>query len=157
MAEYHEVHLARYTLAIQDPDTPEPRYHTGIFVKTFNDGSGVLHQVTGDVTSPGGMIYTPTNEPAPEKSECFHSVEMLGFTPAARYPHDWEKVLAGIPPPPQQKAFNVKTMRTEPFKTRDPLVFYEPGEERRRLVKCTEWTLERAIPALREAGLIYDQ
>ncbi|KAL2847054.1 hypothetical protein BJX68DRAFT_240171 [Aspergillus pseudodeflectus] len=154
--EYYDVFLARYTLAIQDPDTPGTRYHTGIFVVTSTHGSGVLHQVTGDVTSPGGMVYTPTSEPAPQESECFHSVEKLGVTPATRYPGDWEEVLRGIPPPPQQKAFNVRTMRTEPFKSREPLVFYEPGEERKALVKCTEWTLERALPALRAKGLIVD-
>ncbi|KAJ0413107.1 hypothetical protein BJY00DRAFT_322506 [Aspergillus carlsbadensis] len=154
--KYHDVFLARYTLAIQDPDTPGPRYHTGIFVATSSDGSGILHQVTGDVTSPGGMVYTPTAEPAPQDSEAFHSVEKLGVTPADRYPGDWEDVLRGIPPPPQQKAFNVRTMRTEPFKSREPLIFYEGGDERRALVKCTEWTLERAVPSLREGGLILD-
>ncbi|KAL3451396.1 hypothetical protein BJX65DRAFT_267858 [Aspergillus insuetus] len=155
-SEYYPVFIARYTLAIQDPDTPGPRYHTGIFVATSSDGSGVLHQVTGDVTSPDGMVYTPTSEPAPQESEVFYSIEELGVTPAERYPGDWEEALRGIPPPPQQKAFNLQTMRTEPFKTRDPLVFYEPSEERRPLVKCTEWTLERALPALKAEGLIVD-
>jgi hypothetical protein len=154
MPEYYNVFLARYTLAIQDPDTPGTRYHTGIFVATSTNGSGVLHQVTGDVTSPGGMVYTPTSEPAPQDTECFYSVEKLGATPVEKYPEDWEEVLRAIPPPPQQKAFNVQTMRTEPFKTREPLVFYKEGEERRPLVKCTEWTLERALPALRAKGLI---
>ncbi|KAL2837102.1 hypothetical protein BJY01DRAFT_221289 [Aspergillus pseudoustus] len=156
MAQYYDVFLARYTLAIQDPDSSETRYHTGIFVATSEDGSGVLHQVTGDVTSPGGMVYTPTAELTPQGSESFYSIERLGLTPSNRYPHEWDEILRGIPPPPQQKAFNVKTMRTEPFKTREPLVFYAPGEERRRLIKCTEWTLERALPALRECGLLVD-
>ncbi|KAL2862532.1 uncharacterized protein BJX67DRAFT_366190 [Aspergillus lucknowensis] len=156
MAHHHDVSLARFTLAVQDPDTPGPRYHTGIFVKTAEDGGGVFHQVTGDITSVDGMQYTPTHEPAPEISESFHSVEKIGVTPVEKYPHEWERVLRGVPPPPQQKAFNVKTMRTEPFKTRDPLMFYGPGEMRKSLVKCTEWTLERAIPALRREGLLID-
>ncbi|KAL2811393.1 hypothetical protein BJX63DRAFT_399185 [Aspergillus granulosus] len=157
MTEFYEVFLARYTLVFQDPDTPETRYHTGIFVMTSKDGSGILHQVTGDVTSPGGMAYTPTAEPAPQEMESFHSVKRLGVTSADRYPSEWEEVLQGIPPPPQQKAFNAKTMRTEPFKTKEPLVFYKPGERRTPLVKCTEWTLERALPGLRERGLIVDK
>jgi hypothetical protein len=75
----------------------------------------------------------------------------------SKHPADWDRVLRSVPAPPQQKAFNIKKMKTEPFKTQSPLTFYEPGEPRRPLVKCTEWTLERALPALRANGLIIQQ
>ncbi|ELR04971.1 hypothetical protein VC83_02858 [Pseudogymnoascus destructans] len=37
-------------------------------------------------------------------------------------------------------------MRAEQMKAEGS--FYEPGEGRPRMVKCTEWTVEQAIPAL---------
>ncbi|KAJ6019005.1 hypothetical protein N7522_001072 [Penicillium canescens] len=157
MSGYYEVYLARYNLAIQDPDMPGPRFHTTIFVKTAADKSGILHHVTGDITSANGMVYIPQPRHSPEYSQSFHSLEKLGVTPMSKHPADWDRVLRSVPAPPQQKAFNIKTMKTEPFKTQSPLTFYEPGEPRRPLVKCTEWTLERALPALRANGLIIQQ
>ncbi|RJE23171.1 hypothetical protein PHISCL_04478 [Aspergillus sclerotialis] len=156
MTTHYEVFLTKFHLTIQDPDTPGPRHHTTIFVQTSSDGSGILHQVTGDITSPAGMSYTPTPSTAPEQSETFHSSQRLGTTPASTHPDEWYRLLENVPAPPQQKAFNVKTMKTEPFKMKDPLTFYEPGELRRPLVKCTEWTLEKALPALRENKLIIE-
>lgn len=157
MYGYYEVYLARYTLTLKDPDTPGPRYHTAIFVKTTPDKSGILHHVRGDITSAHGMEYIPEPKEFPEDSHNFHSVEKLGVTPVSKHPEDWEKVLRGVKAPHQQKAFNRKTMKTEPFKTLIPLTFYEPGEPRNPLMKCTEWTLERAVPALRANGLIIPQ
>ncbi|KAB8213011.1 hypothetical protein BDV33DRAFT_185658 [Aspergillus novoparasiticus] len=157
MSGYYEVYLARYSLAMPDPDMPGPRFHTTIFVKTAADKSGILHHVTGDITSPNGMKYTPQQRHSPEYSQTFHSLEKLGVTPVSKHPDDWVKVLRGVPAPPQQKAFNIKTMKTEPFKSLSPLTFYEPGEPRRPLVKCTEWTLERALPALKAEGLIVEE
>lgn len=49
--------------------------------------------------------------------------------------------------------FNVTT-RTEPFKTLTSLAFNVPREERRPLIKCTEWTLGQAIPTRKEADLM---
>jgi hypothetical protein len=151
MPQYYEVHLAKFNLAMQDPDMPGIRYHTTIFVRTGADNSGTIHHVTGDVTSVGGMSYTPRPH---DPSETFHSLEKLGVTSVASHPSDWEKLLSMLPTPPQQKAFNVNTMRTEPFKTKCPLTFYQPWETRRPLVKCTEWIMERALPALRDSGLL---
>ncbi|RDW74620.1 uncharacterized protein DSM5745_07282 [Aspergillus mulundensis] len=158
MAQFYEVYIARYPLAMQDPDVPDTgtRYHTTIFVQTSPDGSGSLHQVTGDITAPDGMTYLVQDKRVQDQIQLPHSLEKLGVTLAATYPEQWEEVLGSVPTPPQQKAFNVLTMRTEPFKTKDPLTFYEPGEERGPLVKCTEWTMDRAIPALRKAGLLLD-
>ncbi|KAL3473237.1 hypothetical protein BJX99DRAFT_261547 [Aspergillus californicus] len=156
MTETHPVYLVKLNLAVQDPDATGTRYHTGIFVMTDPEGKGRMYQVTGDITSPGGMEYTPQSEPTPEQCEAIHSLDQIGVTPAATHPAEWDRVLRGIPPPPQQKAFNVKTLKTEPFKTMVPLVFYEPGEVRRPLVKCTEWTMGLALPALRETGLLIE-
>ncbi|KAL4947039.1 hypothetical protein BDW69DRAFT_204821 [Aspergillus filifer] len=174
MPEKYKVYLLLYTLAIQDPDLPQPRYHTTIFVETcppspspstpnpdsdFNSttpslGTGTIHQVTGDITSTTGMHYLPQPKSSMDAEQQPHSIEFIGLTPKSTYPEQWNKLLRSIKPPGQQKAFNVRTMRTEPFKTLDPLTFYEEGEERTPLVKCTEWTLNEAVPALREGGLL---
>ncbi|GJP94470.1 hypothetical protein CBS63078_9245 [Aspergillus niger] len=117
-----------------DPDLPSPRYHTAIFVETDPvTGSGTIHELTGDITSPEGMYYESKLALRPESIDNFFSRTLLA--------------------PPQQKAFNVKRMKTEPFQRLSPLEFYEEGEERRPLVKCTEWVVGKAIPALRKAGL----
>jgi len=121
------------------------------------DGSGILHHVTGDITSSGGMHYAPTAREDPKRSQTFHSSQKLGVTPVSKHTIEWKRVLESLPTPPQQKAFNKQTMRTEPFKTKDPLTFYNPGEPKRPLMKCTEWTMEIAIPALMSHGLIIQQ
>ncbi|PWY96702.1 hypothetical protein BO94DRAFT_530080 [Aspergillus sclerotioniger CBS 115572] len=154
MAEY-SVYLIKTHLAIQDPDLPSPRYHTTIFVETDPiTGSGHIHEVDGDITSREGMHYHSRSAPRPETSDTFFSRTLLGHTPAAGYPETWDTVLKAVPPPPQQKAFNIKRMQTEPFKSLSPLVFYENGEERGPLMKCPEWVVDKAIPVLKEVGCL---
>ena len=77
----------RFNLAVQDPHTSGTRYHTTIFVETNSaDGSGVLHHVTGDITSAGGMRYEKKTSKKPEDSRTFNSKELLGYTDAKTYP-----------------------------------------------------------------------
>lgn len=153
MASAYPVYKIRYNLAVQDPDTIGTRYHTVIFVQTEADGSGDKHHVTGDITNTNGMTYECKTERG-DPSDGLHSKELLGYTNTTHYPQAWKTLLSNVAPPPRQKAFNPKSMRTEPFKTLDPLTFYEPGEARRPLIKCTEWMEDRALPALWHAGLI---
>jgi hypothetical protein len=100
------------------------------------------------------MTYESKFFGIPERSTSFHSKDFLGYTNAATYPHDWDRLLRTVPPPEKQKAFNIARMRTEQVKTWHPLEFYNAGEVRRPLIKCTEWAEQRAIPALTQAGLI---
>ncbi|KAK4096463.1 hypothetical protein N658DRAFT_458665 [Parathielavia hyrcaniae] len=151
----YRVYKLKFELAMQDPDMPAPRFHHVIFVESNpTDGSGVKFHVTGDITSGSGMKYESTSDPNPASSDTNYTKELLGYTSAKNFKALWDATLTACPTPPQQKAFNVRTMKTEPFKTLNPLTFYEPGEERRPLRKCTEWTEEQAIPALRKAGLL---
>ncbi|PGH12247.1 hypothetical protein AJ79_04427 [Helicocarpus griseus UAMH5409] len=157
MTRQYLVFIVRFTISMPDPDLPTPRYHTTIFVETAANGSGYLHEVTGAVTSMGGMQYQSNPHGRPELLSTFYSRELLGVIDASGYPESFDNVLGQLPPPPRQKAYNPQTNRTEPFKSENPLTFYEDGEPRRRLVKCTEWMLEKAIPALRSAGLIREE
>lgn len=145
----------RFDLELRDPDTVGTRYHTTIFIETNpTDGSGFIHHVIGDVTRQQGMEYAVKSSCRPEEALGFDSKDFLGYAAADTYPARWETCLRSVPPPPRQKAFNMATMRTEPVKTWDPLTFYAEGEDRRPLFKCTEWTEQRAIPALCDATLI---
>ncbi|KAK3691148.1 hypothetical protein LTR37_018852 [Vermiconidia calcicola] len=146
------VYKVRFKLAMQDPDMPAniTRYHTVLFVETADDGSGHIHHVTGDITA--GMEYQRRPSPRPQNDESYFNRELLGTVPASRYPADFDIVCSAQPAPPKQKAFNMSTRRTEPFKPDGS--FYGSGEPRRSLTKCTEWTEKQAIPALRQEGLI---
>ncbi|KFX91447.1 hypothetical protein O988_07747 [Pseudogymnoascus sp. VKM F-3808] len=144
------VYRVQFAMAMQDPEMPSPRYHNVIFVETETDGSGAVHHVTGDITS--GMVYATRPEGPPEKSEIFASKEFIGTVESATYPDKIHAVLKELPPPPKQKKFNIKTMRTEQMKADGS--FYELGEERPRMIKCTEWTVEQAIPALYASGVL---
>lgn len=111
--------------------------------------SGTTHHVTGDLVS--GMKYETKPTPPPEQSASFHAKHFLGKIKESNLP-----VLTQIsrdqPPPGRQKRYSTKTNRTEPVKADGG--FYEEGEERGRLVKCTEWTVEGVIPALMAAGVL---
>lgn len=156
MSDQYCVWRVRYKLAIQDPEMKGKRYHNAIFVET-SKGVGTLHHVTGDITSSGGMVYQSRGTQDPRKSNSFHSKDFLGYTDKRYYPSLWDALLKSLPTPPQQKAFNIATLRTEQFKTKDPLTFYSPGETREPLVKCTEWTEQVAIPSLIQYGYIWDE
>ncbi|KAG4443998.1 hypothetical protein IFR05_000517 [Cadophora sp. M221] len=146
----YNVFKVRYTLAIADPDMPSPRWHNLIFVETQHDGSGTIHHVTGDITS--GMVYATKPGRRPETSDSFYAKEYLGTIAVEDYPSEMDQILAAQPPPPKQKHFNVRTMRTEQMKPDGS--FYAPGESRPPMVKCTEWTENQAIPALYNSGVL---
>jgi hypothetical protein len=146
----HNVYKIKHTIAIPDPDMPQPRYHHVLFVETKPNGDGRIHQVNGDITT--GMYYESHDEKGPEELESFHDKEFLGMVKAEDYPERIDDVLRALPPPPKQKKFNVKTMRTEQMK--DDGTFYEAGELRAPMWKCTEWTANQAIPALYASGVL---
>lgn len=138
---------------LPDPDIPGTRYHTVLFIETNEDKSGIRHHVTGDLVS--GMVYDTGPAERPEDLDTFHNKESIGSVLRSTYPGAVDTVLKGLPPPHKQKAFNRETMRTEPVKPDG--TFYAPDEERLPLFKCTEWVEQKAIPALREAGVLRDE
>jgi len=146
----YSVYKIRYTIAIPDPDMPSPRYHNVIFVESDPNGNGIIHHVTGDITS--GMYYDTKKAKRPEESESFYAKEFLGAIKASDYPHKMDQVLRAQPPPPKQKNFNIKTMKTEQMKPDG--TFYELSEPRPPMIKCTEWTVNQAIPALYASGVL---
>ncbi|PQE04371.1 O-methyltransferase family 2 protein [Rutstroemia sp. NJR-2017a BBW] len=98
------------------------------------------------------MYYESKPVSSPNRSEIFHSKEYLGTVESSAYPHEVDRVLKSQAPPPMQKAFNIQRIKTEQMKADGS--FYEEREERPRVRKCTEWTLEQAIPALYADGVL---
>lgn len=144
------VYKVRYGPVTADPDVRGVRYHNIIFVETAADGSGTIHHVTGDLVI--GFHYENKKSPRPEISKTFFAKDFIGTVLASTYPSAVENICKKQPAPPRQKAFNKSTMKTEPFKPDGS--FYEPGEARRPLIKCTEWTEQQAIPALLRANVV---
>ncbi|KAF2163187.1 hypothetical protein M409DRAFT_26630 [Zasmidium cellare ATCC 36951] len=142
----------RYHMTLSDPDMPSPRYHTIIFIETNKDLSGHVHHVIGDIVT--GMKYQSTDRERPETDEAFFDKEFIGYVASETYPKAVDDVCERLPPPPKQKGFNVRTMRTEPM--RPDGTFYGIGEARPSLIKCTEWTEGQAIPTLRQSGVLLD-
>lgn len=91
------------------------------------------------------MHYESKISDLSETMETFHSKRLLGPVLASAYPDRTDGICAAQPPPPVQKAFNIKTMRTEPVKAGGRFVGL--GECRPRLVKCTEGIELQAVPA----------
>lgn len=145
----HQAFVVRDGPAILDPDVPGTHYYFVIFVQDLSGNEGWAHSVTGDLVL--GMHYEKKRILDPRISDTFHDMVFIGNIDAATYHHCVDSELQQQPPPPKQKAFNRDTMKTEPCKKNG--TFYG-NEERPRLIKCTEWTLEQAVPALKAAGVL---
>ncbi len=96
------------------------------------------------------MTYSSTLTAQPPTS--FHSKTHLGRVHVDDFPERFDEVLRVCPPPPVQRKFDTRTMRYEQVKAHGE--WYKEGEERPRYRKCTEWTMEQAIPALKASGLL---
>jgi len=157
-ASLHDYHLSHVVQCLQDhvyhrhsgPWYARAEVPQCCFRGNAAWGDGNIHHVTGDITS--GMYYNTKKAKRPEESRTFFGKEFLGTIKAANYPREMDEVLAALPPPPKQKKFNIKTMKTEQMKPDG--TFYTPGEPRPPMIKCTEWTLNQAIPALYAAGIV---
>lgn len=147
----YSVYQVMYTLAIEDLDMPTPRFHNVIFVEIEPETSGTMYHVTGSITDVGGMKYQEKKGRHPNQSESPNTYVGLGKIKVTDYP-EVDRILRALPTPPKQKHFNIKTMKTEQMKPDG--TFYEPGEPRPPMIKCTEWTVNQAIPALYASGIL---
>jgi hypothetical protein len=148
----YNVYKVQYRLGVQDPLMGgEIRYHNVLFVETDTDGGGKIFHVTGDLVS--GMRYESKDGKRPDRSETYHAKIYLGRIRIEDYPDRLEQVLRAVPAPHQQRAFNPRTMQTEQIKQDG--TFYAPNEQRPPYIKCTEWTEQRAIPALHQYQLLH--
>jgi hypothetical protein len=146
-----------------DPLDPAKRYHDGIFVETNPSlGTGTMFQVTGDVISQHGMRYEERFDYRPGSEAPLHRLTQIGVVSKA----DFERgvvgrILSGLPTPSKQQGLDF--WETDPKTGRHELIWtkqngdpYGPGDTRRPVFKCNEWTSRCAIPALRDAHVLRD-
>jgi hypothetical protein len=130
---------------------PGIRYHNVIFVETDADGGGRVLQVEGGIRNADVMTFNEKAGRKPEESRSFVRRHFLGQLQTSDY-GSIVRLLETVVPPPRQRNFNTITKTTEQYKPDG--TFYGPQEPRPPYMKCTEWTLQRAIPALWQSGLL---
>ena len=128
------------------------RYHNVIFVETDSDSSGQILQVVGSIGDADGMEFNEKRGRKPEDSETYVRKHFLGRLQTSDY-ENVVRLLQTVTPPPRQRNFNTKSKATEQCKPDG--TFYGAHEPRPPYMKCTEWTLQRAIPALWQSGLLH--
>ncbi|OJD19951.1 hypothetical protein AJ78_00145 [Emergomyces pasteurianus Ep9510] len=148
----YRVFKVHYKLALPDPFMSGTLYHNVIFVETESNGDGTAHNVTGDIATAGGMKYESKPGHNPENSATFHERFFLGYVRETDYPGAFEQCLRSQPPPPRQRWFNPDTMAWEKCKPDGTL--YAEDETPPPYRKCTAWTTEQAIPALKQSGIL---
>jgi hypothetical protein len=129
----------------------DKRYHNILFFETQADGSGRAIQVNGTIADASGMLFYESSSLAPEASEAFHQKYYLGQIWAKDY-QAVVKVLEGLEKPPRQRIFDTKWVGY--VKCKSDGTRYSEGDKEMEYWKCTEWTLERAIPALDMSGFL---
>jgi hypothetical protein len=140
-------------LGLQDPLMgPEERAHNAIFIETSQNGEGKILQVDGAITEPNGMRFEEQKGERPEDSESHLRKHYLGQIQIAEY-SKVVQLMRSLPTPPLQRDFDYKMMSWVPCKPDRSR--YEPCKSVPPYMKCTEWTLQRAIPALEQSGFLY--
>ncbi|POR31936.1 Uncharacterized protein TPAR_07841 [Tolypocladium paradoxum] len=122
---------------------PPDRLHHAILVQPRRTAPVPSTMLSVTLLREGGITYESKKTENPAGSRSVRSQELLGYTHSDAHLEQWNSVLSSLPTPPQQKASNPKKHgRVEPFKEKISeyqYVFYEPGEDRQPLWKCTEW------------------
>ncbi|UJO22697.1 uncharacterized protein CLAFUR5_12176 [Fulvia fulva] len=143
-----------------DPLEPVKRYHDGVFVEAERvHGSGTLFHVTGDIIAARGMRYEEREDFSPGQSARLHRTTPIGVV----YKADFDSgrlgsVLGDLPTPTKQQGVNFWKKSDVPGEieiiwTKEDGEPYGPGESRRPIMKCNEWT-NLAIRALSRRGIL---
>ncbi|KAF2681283.1 hypothetical protein K458DRAFT_444796 [Lentithecium fluviatile CBS 122367] len=149
----YNVYHVEYRLGLQDPLMPAgERFHNVLFVETDPNGDGRIFHVTGAIADANGMRFEEKMGKRPEDSNTYHQKHYLGQIPAGQY-EAFIQLMQSVPAPPRQRIFDPRAMRLVQCKPDGSL--YQPGETVPPYMKCTEWVLERAIPALQQSGFLY--
>ncbi|KAL3474391.1 hypothetical protein BJX99DRAFT_178167 [Aspergillus californicus] len=159
--EYYRVLIPELDTVAPDPLDPDKRYHVGIFVETNpEDDAGIMFHVTGDIIAASGMRYEERRGFTLDQSARLHKATHIGWVRKA----DCEfgnigTILRALPKPTKQQGINFweadpVTGNHEIVWTKENGELYGPGEERRPVFKCNEWTSQYAVPALRNAELL---
>lgn len=158
---WHRVSKTEIDSAAYDPLDPVVRYHDGVFVEHDPDsGKGTLHHVTGDIIAARGMRYEERRGWTPGQSANLQAITFIGYVSKADFDAGRiSDVLRALPTPPKQQGLNFwernpRTGMHDVIWTKEDGEPYAPGEPRRPIFKCNEWTAQYAIPALWNAKLL---
>lgn len=163
--EWFRVFKPEFDMVAFDPLDPAKRYHTGIYVETNQEGyEGKLFHVTGDIIAANGMIYEERENYVAEELAYLYRYDdtQIGWVLKADYHLGRiSSILRALPKPTKQQGINFwekdpVTGRHEIIWTKEDGERYGPGEQRRPVFKCNEWTDQHAVPALRQAGVLRD-
>ncbi|CAK1359202.1 hypothetical protein CB0940_05450 [Cercospora beticola] len=106
------------------------------------------------------MYYDEKKGWKPGQSGLLHRLTPIGHV--LKSDHDSGRItaiLSALPTPTKQQGINFwekdpVTNRYEITWTKENGELYGPGEQRRPIFKCNEWTAQHAIPALQRAGIL---
>ncbi|KAJ5981130.1 hypothetical protein N7481_008428 [Penicillium waksmanii] len=151
--EWYKVFVPEFDTVAYDPLDPPKRYHTGIFVETDTETlRGALFHVTGDIIANSGMRFEVRDNYVPGASRYFHRTTEIGWIRKADYPRI-RGILEALPKPTKQQGIDFwskdPAKRNKLTWTKQNGDLYGPGEQRRPIMKCNEWTHQLAIPKLR--------
>lgn len=157
--EWYKVYTPEFDTVAYDPLDPPKRYHTGIFIeKDTKTSSGDLFQVTGDVIAASGMRFDVKENYRPTEDGYFHRMEQVGCIHKADFPRV-RAILEALPTPPKQQGIDFWSKGSPTWNqivwTKENGDLYGPGEQRRPIMKCNEWTHQLAIPKLQMEGILH--
>ena len=157
--EWYKVSTPEFDTVAYDPLDPPKRYHTGVFVETDSEAlQGTLFHVTGDIIAQRGMRFEVRENCIPTASKHFHRATQIGWIRKADYPRI-RGILEALPTPTKQQGIDFwsedPAKRNKLTWTKQNGELYGPGEPRRPIVKCNEWTHQLAIPVLRQEGILH--
>ncbi|KAJ5722221.1 hypothetical protein N7488_000256 [Penicillium malachiteum] len=158
---WYKVYTPEFDKVAFDPLDPRKRYHTGIFVER-DPGSleGEQFHVTGDIIARSGMRFEVRENYVPAASKYFYRTTHIGWIHKNDYPKV-KGILEALPRPTKQQGLDFwskdPAKRNKLTWTKQNGDLYGPGEERRPIIKCNEWTHELAIPKLRDEGVLQSE
>ncbi|KAJ9266340.1 hypothetical protein DTO212C5_6427 [Paecilomyces variotii] len=157
--EWCKVSTPEFDTVAYDPLDPPKRYHTGVFVEINPETlEGDLYHVTGDIIAYSGMRFEVRQNFVPGASRFFYRTTHIGWIRKADYPRI-RGILEALPRPTKQQGIDFwshdPARRNKLTWTKQNGDLYGPGEQRRPIMKCNEWTHQLAIPKLRSEGILH--
>jgi hypothetical protein len=160
-SDWYAVFNPSFDTVAFDPLDPQKRYHEGIFVEDNPETQkGIMFHVTGDIIAASGMRFELKIGYAAWASVHLHSYPQIGWVRRADFESGRiEAMLRALPTPTRQQGLNFwgkgpSSGYHEYIWTKENGEPYGPGEQRRPIIKCNEWTHQLAIPALINAGIL---
>ncbi|KAI3228007.1 hypothetical protein DTO012A7_6590 [Penicillium roqueforti] len=143
-SERYRVFTPEFDTAAPDPLDPAKRYHTGVFIQTDPDiFEGDLFHVTGDIIAAKGMYFDVKESYTPGASAHFHRTTEIGWIYKVDFPRI-RGILEALPTPTKQQGIDFwshdPSKRNKITWTKENGELYGPGEQRRPIIKCNEWT-----------------